>query len=52
MPYDQAPCTAAGYLTPTYAYPNKSNWCKLTLDTDADECPAKRFAMCDPFTGY
>lgn len=46
-----ASCTAAGYDA-GYAYPKKENWCLTTENTDPQECPAERFAECNPANGY
>ena len=56
--FDSAPCSAAS-VSGTVSYPidwtvgtgakMNEDWCPMTANTDADECPSERFAECYPF---
>eukprot|EP01134_Creolimax_fragrantissima_P006966 CFRG6966T1 len=47
-------CEVSGFTTASRSkYPtNPDGWCGMTKNTDANECPATRFAVCDPEYGY
>eukprot|EP00903_Cladosiphon_okamuranus_P020129 g18483.t1 len=59
--FDSTPCDAAS-MNDVLSYPidwtvgtgaeMNEDWCPMTLNTAADECPATRFYVCDPEVGY